>query len=50
VGNGDELTVEMPIRFKPGFVGLKKLILFAQDSNGANTDLILKGEWNVSAK
>jgi hypothetical protein len=50
VGNGDELTVDMPIKFKPGYAGQKRLIMFAEGQNGQNTDLVSKGEWTVTSK
>jgi hypothetical protein len=48
VGQGDDLAVTIPIKFKPAFAGVKKLILFADATDGANTDLVLKGEYTVT--
>jgi len=46
-GDGPDLSVTIPIRFKPAFAGEKKLVLFAEAASGANTDLVMKGEYEA---
>lgn len=48
-GDGSDLSVTIPIRFKPAFAGDKKLVLFAEAASGAHTDLVLKGEYEAVA-
>ncbi|MEO8126258.1 MAG: hypothetical protein ABI822_04145 [Bryobacteraceae bacterium] len=49
-GAGSDVSVTIPIRFKAAFAGVKKLVLFAENSAGANTDLVLKGQYEVTSR
>ena len=48
VGHGDDLTVVMPIQFKPSFAGAKQLFLWAVATGGANSDFVSRGNYVVT--
>ncbi|MEP6535445.1 MAG: hypothetical protein ABJF23_09025 [Bryobacteraceae bacterium] len=48
-GEGTDISVTLPIRFKPKFAGAKKLFLYAEAANGAKSDMVAKGVFEPTA-
>jgi len=47
-GDGADISVTIPVHFKSQFAGTKKLILYAETSGGARTDLLQKGSYEAT--
>lgn len=47
-GEGNDLSVTIPVQFKPAFVGPKKLFLYAVASSGETSGLALEGEYTAA--
>ncbi|MDD5448991.1 MAG: sialidase family protein [Candidatus Omnitrophica bacterium] len=45
--SGATLTIKWNVTYKAAFLGQKNMYLFARDKQGAKSDYILKGTWNI---
>ena len=46
-GNGNTLTVTVPITYTNGFSGIKNVYLWAATVGGQNTGYVQRGTWTV---
>jgi hypothetical protein len=46
-GSGANLTLNVPITFKPAFAGTRNIYMSASDKSGSASNYIQTGAWNV---